>query len=1308
VRWVAAAVAGLLVFTGAGVGILSSLFASGDPALANRIVAVVNEVIGTDSTRLDCERVHGTLLRGAVLERPRLLVRTPEGEMTWASARRIHIEYDLLAYLFTARRAFRATVDSPIVRLVHDARGGIVSPRFASRPPRGVRGPETRVYLAARGGTLSLDRGGVGFSAIHGTALFTSARGRSALLLEELSALPDSAARAGGAVRVEGLLTIAEGTVRVDPLEIAYGSSRLLARADWSLSGGRVEEGSVTLGPLRIADVLRFADLEGADGTLRGEMTFAGLLARGEANACLEGEIAGESVDTLLVTAAFTPDAVNLTKLRLRVRGAEVTGSGAIPARGPIEASLRFRGVDPAFLPWWKPPEGTPRGSLAGTVRLVARRTKPKPSLTAAFALETSRVGRVSVSGGRFAVRTESDGAAVIDSGSVDVAGGRLFGRGQISADGTLQAALSGVVQDLGAMDSLLKPVAADAGRGRVFVELSGPIASPSFAARGDLWGLRLSSGAACDTLGVAARGQLGAAPHAQAELSGRGLNLNGRPLGQAEASVTLGERIVIDRYVQTLGDTTLTWRGSVAFRERGADAIVDSLRFQAGELRVRNLEPVRLSLEGGRLKAAPLSLDLSPGRLDVDFDWDVKRGRIDARGALQGFDVTRVPAAGAAGEPVRGEVRGQFLASGPVKDPDLSVFVDVLRPAYGGVLGDTLSLDLEYVPGVLTVERALWVGGAGRVTVTGAARAPFPLEEWLRRIGRKDDAWGSRVTLALEGVVDSLDLALLAPADTALRTLEGVASVRLRVSGTASDPVVSLRGDCPRLAFQGVEGRVTALALDYANRRLAIERFDFIQGEAVSTIVGEVPVDLSLFAKERLLRDGTLRLTVRIPDADFKIASIVSPYIASSGGRLSVTADVTGTPRAPRISGALRLTNGTLRLAGREEILEGLTLEGTFDEERLTIARASARQGRRGRLTGSGSWRWGGLPSGTAGRVVAGPPGEYQFTLKAADFTTTDRETYLFRLTGTFQIQNVQTPSGQVMPRITGSAVLSKGDLTLKLAEPSEEPPPGVPFLYDVTVDVPGGLFYRTVDSDVELTGTLRLKDEGQGDLALGVMSVKNGRYYLFTREIGNLKGDFTFNSLDRIDPEIAVDGETKVQEGDGVINVSLTGRASRPVLHLWDSKGTSQADLWKALTFGQFSSTGTDDPGPNAQGGAPSGPDLALPIRDYLFRNAERWIAASGFIDTIDLRSGARSGGETGSGGGPIDLGRVGVGKYVTQDLYLNYSNDFSGQAEWQTSAEYRVTRFLLLRGQRIQRRAEGTVPQEYNLDLKIRLEY
>ena len=187
-------------------------------------------------------------------------------------------------------------------------------------------------------------------------------------------------------------------------------------------------------------------------------------------------------------------------------------------------------------------------------------------------------------------------------------------------------------------------------------------------------------------------------------------------------------------------------------------------------------------------------------------------------------------------------------------------------------------------------------------------------------------------------------------------------------------------------------------------------------------------------------------------------------------------------------------------------------------------------------------------------------------------------------------------------------------------------------------------------------------------------------------------------------------MDGETTIQ-GDGgspvPIKVGLSGRASHPEVHLWDEKGTyTQADLWRRLTVGQVL------PGNETSntGQGTVGVEIG---RAYLFRNAERWLSQSGWIDTFDLQSGARSGGANPSNtqtGGPLDIGIVGAGKYVTRDLYVNYSQGLTGQAEQRIGAEYRVTRHLLLSGERTHRNSTVNAPggEEYNLDLKVRLEY
>ena len=312
--------------------------------------------------------------------------------------------------------------------------------------------------------------------------------------------------------------------------------------------------------------------------------------------------------------------------------------------------------------------------------------------------------------------------------------------------------------------------------------------------------------------------------------------------------------------------------------------------------------------------------------------------------------------------------------------------------------------------------------------------------------------------------------------------------------------------------------------------------------------------------------------------------------------------------------------------------------------------------------------------------------------------------------------VVNARNPAGAVVPSITGNVTIDKGELTIDLSKPAGEPGEPLPILYNINIDIPGNVFYRTLDAEVELEsdGIVIFKNEGNGDLALGILNVKGGKYYILTRQFRNLQGTVNFNSPDRIDPEVNISADTTIP--DPREDPHGLPRTLRPGLATQSAgvrrQGTSPNDLWKALALGQFApSSGVSV----NTSGSPSQntPGVALPISNYLFQNIEHVLGGTGFVDTIDLRSGASAqasgGGTSTSSSSPVSM--VGVGKYVTKDLYLKYARDFSGTGEEQINADYRFTRHLLLKGQQINRKASSTGTQdaqEYSIDLKVRLEY
>jgi autotransporter translocation and assembly factor TamB len=1292
-----------------GYMLLAGLFASGNPGLSRRILAEINRAVGTDSTRFTADRVRGTVLHGAVVENPRLLVRTPHGEITWASARTLRVDYDLIALLFGRSRALRVELDAPRIDIVHDRNGEVVVPRFAHRERGTPSVRQTSVEVTVRDGGLSVDRAEIRYGGIDGHATLLLGGGRSELVIRDLAGSSEGL-KLPGRLEMNGRIVVDGDALQAVPLEIGLGKSQITARVGWDLAKGRVRSGMLTLHPLHVEELSRTLRLRGYEGTLRGDITFSGMPSAGEARVRLSGRYAGEAVDTLMLDARSRPGLVSLSGLRLRVRNAEVTGTATIQTRGLLVADVGFRDLNPALIPWWKSPEEMPQGLLTGKARIEARRAKPLLDATFAVTLAPSRFGRLSLQRGFAHIRRKPDGSVAVDSGWVDVPGGRVAMTGTLSADRKLEARLIGTLADLKELSPLLHPVDALAGAGRVTARLTGPLSAPTFSAQANLYRASLRNGFACDTITVEAQGTLLPALNLTADVGARGLSAGGRGLGNLDAKVTGGNTLTISRYRQTLGDTLLTLGGTVTFVPEGVRARLDSLVLQAGKQRISSRGAVQVTSLHDNVRIADLVFDLDPGTLQADLDWNPAKQTLDARGTLKGLDLGLISALQQGRHPIAGIVGGDFLASGAIGDPNLAVRVAVDRPVVGGVAGDSLVLELDYVPGVLTVERAVWNKGESRVKVEGSIRPQLGLEAWWRALGKRDPAWASRALLALSMTAESFDLGLVAPAGPRLRSLEGRASANLRVSGTPAAPKIDLTGRASKFAFRGVEGEIAGLALSYEDRRLRIGTLDLRQGGSISRIRGEIPVDLSLYGEDRFLESAPVAVSIEVPDGDLSILPVIFPEIASSSGHVTASAEIGGTTRNPKVTGSLKIDDGKLRLAGRDEILEGIALEAGFDQERLTVTKATARQGKRGQLSMTGWWRWPSAAPPPDEPPAIGPRGQYAFKIRATDFTTTDRESYLFRLTGDFDVVNARNPEGAPTPWITGYAVISKGELTLDLSRPPGEPGEPLPYLYNVNVTIPGNVFYRTLDAEVEVQseGSLIFKNEGYGDLALGTLNVKGGKYYVMTRQFRNLQGAIRFNSPDRIDPEVSITAETTLPTSSGTRTVflSLSDRVSRLKVRVYDDVGTPPDALWKALALGQFAPT-SGLVSAAGTGGSQELSGVTLPISNYLFQNVEHWLGGSRLIDTIDLRSGANPTSTSQSGGTPVSL--VGVGKYVTPDFYLKYSRDFSGAGEEQINADYHVTRFLLLKGQQIQRKGQSNLPtQEYNLDLKVRLEY
>ena len=126
------------------------------------------------------------------------------------------------------------------------------------------------------------------------------------------------------------------------------------------------------------------------------------------------------------------------------------------------------------------------------------------------------------------------------------------------------------------------------------------------------------------------------------------------------------------------------------------------------------------------------------------------------------------------------------------------------------------------------------------------------------------------------------------------------------------------------------------------------------------------------------------------VPNGDLAVLPLFVPQFGSAAGKFELHAAVAGTPKHPDLSGTLRIRDGELRMAGREETLERVAADFTLDESRITLDSLTARQGDRGRVSAHGAVEL----SGTGFK-------SYAFDVRLREFTALETGLYAAQFDG-------------------------------------------------------------------------------------------------------------------------------------------------------------------------------------------------------------------------------------------------------------------------------------------------------------------
>jgi hypothetical protein len=385
------------------------------------------------------------------------------------------------------------------------------------------------------------------------------------------------------------------------------------------------------------------------------------------------------------------------------------------------------------------------------------------------------------------------------------------------------------------------------------------------------------------------------------------------------------------------------------------------------------------------------------------------------------------------------------------------------------------------------------------------------------------------------------------------------------------------------------------------------------------------------------------LQIDGRVP---LSVLPALRPEIREASGLLSVTGRIEGTVAAPRPAGEARIQGGTFQLRDRPEILRDLEARILISPQGLRLAEATGSLGR-GRIHASGDVTMEGwLPRAyriaVSGTNVSLAPVEGLQTAWDLDL----------ELVGQGDRTLLRGEGRLVQGRYTGQLNLLNM-LLARQAEPAAEASPGIPI--HVILLLNNNLRVDTNWGRLQVGGRLSLEGTTARPIVLGSLETQDGRITFRKHRWTVTSAAVRFADPRRIEPILDLTGRALIKQYD--VSLRVSGRLNELVFRFSSVPPLKQQELLSLVTTGTTSATA---------GGA-FGEVGQLLAEDIL------GVATGGYApETFGV--------EKTEGNEQV----FNVGKQVTEDVRVLYSQALSGAAKRVLRIEYQVIGPVLLSGE------------------------
>lgn len=532
---------------------------------------------------------------------------------------------------------------------------------------------------------------------------------------------------------------------------------------------------------------------------------------------------------------------------------------------------------------------------------------------------------------------------------------------------------------------------------------------------------------------------------------------------------------------------------------------------------------------------------------------------------------------------------------------------------------------------------------------------------------------------------------------------IAGSANINLNLKGSARSPLLTGEINLNETAYKEYSIPRLEGTLDYENKQLALESLIIPEDSGQVKLVAQLPFEIDPVNMKFHFDPGdSINARLNVRELSLDLLQMLLPE-GNISGTLNSRITVSGTSRAPVPVGNISLSGASFNMNEYGVDYEDIQAHLSFQKNSMKVDTLLIKS-KDGNMVGRGQ-------AGPISNLFEGRISKPEIILKFNQFNPFNHNQFNMQMTGDFEV------SGE-----TGLSNF-QGDLTIPRAEfylpailrmlgktGAQEMPE--PLLVEEirSMDIPIDSLEIRADEIGEpdtlqfilpdkLTGRLRLqiprntwikndnmRIEISGDLELihnkgfpelfGSFSVVRGQYDMLGKTFVIREGIITFQGGREMMPNLKIEGSYTFRNAQRVeqqLTVEITGTADSPEISFeLDGQSVSEGDALSYILFGKGMNELTLDQQENISGG--NGGQLAEKVAaSFLSAQISDFLGEKLNVDYIEIEAGEN-----------FTDPRLFVGKYVTNDLFISYEQQFGETgdrdlARYKVTLEYELFRFL-----------------------------